>query len=162
MKNDIDIGELYRELWDEVLYTIGLRYTEDLQTAEDLCQNGWIKAFEKIEMWDNTGSIQGWVKRVITNSIIDELRKKDKVCRSIDISILNLPDDPPYEEGPYCEDAIRVSDKLSKRYKEIFTLYIDGFTHKQIAKELGISVGASKSSLFKAKKNIKKYLKNGQ
>jgi len=78
MKNDIDIGELYRELWDEVLYTIGLRYTEDLQTAEDLCQNGWIKAFEKIEMWDNTGSIQGWVKRVITNSIIDELRKKDK------------------------------------------------------------------------------------
>ena len=161
MKNDIDIGELYRELWDEVLYTIGLRYTDDLQTAEDLCQNGWIKAFEKIEMWDNTGSIQGWVKRVITNSIIDELRKKKNIYKEIDVNILNIPNDPPYEEVTYREDIIRVSDKLSKRYKEIFTLYIDGFTHKQIAKKLGISVGTSKSNLFKAKKNIKKYLKNG-
>tara|TARA_R100001530_G_scaffold118252_2_gene85381 strand:+ start:19 stop:504 length:486 start_codon:yes stop_codon:yes gene_type:complete len=161
MKNDIDIGELYRELWDEVLYTIGLRYTDDLQTAEDLCQNGWIKVFEKIKMWDNTGSIQGWVKRVITNSIIDELRKKKNIYKEIDVNILNIPNDPPYEEVTYREDIIRVSDKLSKRYKEIFTLYIDGFTHKQIAKKLGISVGTSKSNLFKAKKNIKKYLKNG-
>jgi RNA polymerase sigma-70 factor (ECF subfamily) len=132
-----------------------------LQTAEDLCQNGWIKAFEKIEMWNNTGSIQGWVKRVITNSIIDELRKKKNIYKEIDVNILNIPNDPPYEEKPYREDIIRVSDKLSKRYKEIFTLYIDGFTHKQIAKKLGISVGTSKSNLFKAKKNIKKYLKNG-
>jgi RNA polymerase sigma-70 factor (ECF subfamily) len=132
-----------------------------LQTAEDLCQNGWIKAFEKIKMWDNTGSIQGWVKRVITNSIIDELRKKKNIYKEIDVNILNIPNDPPYEEVTYREDIIRVSDKLSKRYKEIFTLYIDGFTHRQIAKKLGISVGTSKSNLFKAKKNIKKYLKNG-
>jgi len=82
---DVDIGKLYSDLWDEVLYTIGVRYTDDLQTAEDLCQDGWIKVFEKIEMWDNTGCVEGWVTKVIKNSILDEFRKKDNLNREVTV-----------------------------------------------------------------------------
>lgn len=161
MKDDVDIGKLYRELWDEVLYTVGLNYTEDKQTAEDLCQNGWIKVFEKIEMWDGSGSIQGWIKRVIRNSILDELRKKNKkiIDKSINWESIDIPMDSPYVEFEFsAEDVMKVVGNLSEQYKNTFTLYLDGLSHKQISERLGISIGTSKSNLYKAKKNIRKYL----
>jgi len=161
MKDDVNISKLYRELWDEVLYTVGLKYTEDLQMAEDLCQNGWIKVFEKIEMWDETGSIQGWVKKVIRNSILDELRKKNKkiIDKEINWELIDIPMDSPYVEFEFsAEDVMRVVNNLSEQYKNTFTLYLDGLSHKQISERLGISIGTSKSNLHKAKKNIRKYL----
>ena len=157
---DVDIGKLYSDLWDEVLYTIGTRYTDDLQTAEDLCQNGWIKVFEKIEMWDNTGCVEGWVKRVIRNSILDELRKKDNINREVNIDRVEVVDTPYVELEFEGVDVIEASKKLSKALKGVFDLYLDGYTHKQMAEELGICIGTTKSNLYKAKKKIRKILKN--
>tara|TARA_R110002020_G_scaffold424735_1_gene633971 strand:+ start:429 stop:908 length:480 start_codon:yes stop_codon:yes gene_type:complete len=157
---DVDIGKLYSDLWDEVLYTIGTRYANDLQTAEDLCQNGWIKVFEKIEMWDNTGCVEGWVKRVIRNSILDELRKKDNISREVNVDRVEVVDTPYVELEFEGVDIIEASKQLSKALKGVFDLYLDGYTHKQMAEELGICIGTTKSNLYKAKKKIRKILKN--
>ena len=157
---DVDIGKLYSDLWDEVLYTIGTRYANDLQTAEDLCQNGWIKVFEKIEMWDNTGCVEGWVKRVIRNSILDELRKKDNISREVNVDRVEVVDTPYVELEFEGVDVIEASKQLSKALKGVFDLYLDGYTHKQMAEELGICIGTTKSNLYKAKKKIRKILKN--
>lgn len=155
---DVDIGKLYSDLWDEVLYTIGTRYANDLQTAEDLCQNGWIKVFEKIEMWDNTGCVEGWVKRVIRNSILDELRKKDNISREVNVDRVEVVDTPYVELEFEGVDVIEASKQLSKALKGVFDLYLDGYTHKQMAEELGICIGTTKSNLYKAKKKIRKIL----
>ncbi len=160
MKDDVDIGKLYRELWDEVLYTIGMRYTDDLQTAEDLCQDGWIKVFEKIEMWDNTGCVEGWIKRVIRNSILDELKKKNNINKVINVDRIEVVDTMYVEPEFQGVDVIKASNQLSEALKGVFDLYLDGYTHKQMAEELGICIGTTKSNLYKAKKKIKKILKN--
>tara|TARA_Y100001973_G_C5139926_1_gene302398 strand:+ start:98 stop:607 length:510 start_codon:yes stop_codon:yes gene_type:complete len=155
---NVDVGKLYSDLWDEVLYTIGMRYTDDLQTAEDLCQNGWIKVFEKIEMWDNIGCVEGWIKKVIKNSILDELRKKDNINREINIDEIEVFDTTYVKLEFEGIDVVEASKHLSKSLKVVFGLYLDGYTHKQMAEELGVCIGTTKSNLHKAKKKIREIL----
>jgi len=100
------------------------------------------------------------VKRVIRNSILDELRKKDNINREVNIDRVEVVDTPYVELEFEGVDVIEASKKLSKALKGVFDLYLDGYTHKQMAEELGICIGTTKSNLYKAKKKIRKILKN--
>ncbi len=71
-----DMGKIYNDLWDEMLHQVCMKYTNDITTAEDYCQNGFIKVYQNIHKKTKEGSLKGWIKKVINNNILDELRKK--------------------------------------------------------------------------------------
>lgn len=150
--------EIYHELWDKMLHQVCLRYTNDVNKAEDYCQNGFIKVMNNLSKYDGKGSLEGFVRRVINNNILDEIRKK-KLQYTDDPDWGRMEfDDEPYEESPYTIEMIEdVLPSLSPAYKKVFELYeFMGKKHHEIAKILGIGVGTSKSNLAKARAQIKK------
>lgn len=158
----VKFQEIYSDYWDKMLRQVCLKYTNDLGKAEDYCQNGFMKIYQKLPSYDGKGSIEGWVRMVIKNSIIDEMRKR---------GIKYSGDEPDWsrvdvEDGEYektSENRLKkieaVLPKLTPMYRKVFELYyFKNMTHKQIADKLGISEGTSKSNLAKAKRNIKSLL----
>ncbi len=157
-----DMGKIYNELWDEMLHSVCMKYTNDINTAQDYCQNGFVKVYQNIHKKTRDGSLKGWIRRVINNNILDELRKK-KIKYTSDDSVLGRIEDPTSSEDQYVEkisaiEIMRAAENLSPRFKEVFDLYFEGYKHEEIAEKLGITVGTSKSNLLKAKANLRKYL----
>ena len=154
----------YKRLYPKIFKDVCLRYANgDVERANDYCQLGFIKVHQKIHMYDNIGSLEGWVKRTIKNTILDELRKENRSPKrkEVDFDFHDFDIEDPSEEEPLfsssdIKDAI---ETLTPSYKRIFNMYyFDNMTHQEIADELGISDGTSKSNLFKAKSNVKSYL----
>lgn len=168
LKENIDFNELYSSMWDKMLKTVCMKYTKDVDKAQDFCQNGFLKVYNNLNKYDNTGSLDGWVRRIITNSIIDELRKEKSGINTVSdddyVSKLNISDDEYTEPEQNMSDVIKVLHKLSPAYRKTFEMYyLDGLRHEDIAKELGVSINTSKTNLMKAKNNIKKLLSiNGE
>lgn len=160
---DSKFNDLYNQLWDKMMSSVCRKYTKDEAKAEDFCQNGFIKAYQNISKYDGKGSIEGWIARVIRNSILDELRK-NKISftnGNSDFNLDNIGDniEEPTEEKYNINDIKKVLSKVSKAYKKVFELYyFENLKHKEIAEELGISINTSKTNLMKAKKKIKELL----
>lgn len=144
-----------------------MRYARDQDEAQDMVQNGFIKVFEKLSVFNFTGSFEGWVRRIMVNTSIDLIRKNKKNTYAIENEADIVSDE---ENGIILEEdinelnfkaskAIEAISNLSAGYKVVFNLYvIEGYTHKEIADFLGISEGTSKSNLAKAKQKLRAYL----
>jgi RNA polymerase sigma factor (sigma-70 family) len=158
--------ELFSKLYGRLL-SICMRYSDDGDEAEDILQNGFIKVFKSIDNYKGDGSFEGWVKRIVVNTAIDNYRRK-KVRPVVTDSELTermgdqiedeLEDESVYEKIPISV-VMEAVQKLSPAYKTVFNLYVlEGYNHNEISETLGISVGTSKSNLSKARFNLKKIL----
>lgn len=158
--------ELFSKLYGRLL-SICMRYSDDRDEAEDILQNGFIKVFKSIDNYKGDGSFEGWVKRIVVNTAIDNYRRK-KVRPVVTDSELTdrmgdqledeLEDESVYEKIPISV-VMEAVQKLSPAYKTVFNLYVlEGYNHNEISETLGISVGTSKSNLSKARFNLKKIL----
>jgi RNA polymerase sigma factor (sigma-70 family) len=163
----VDFDELYNRLWGKMLNTVCRKYTIDSDKAQDYCQNGFIKVYNNISKYDGKGSLEGWVSRVINNNILDELRKgkieiDDGGDNGFDLSKLRDSEDT-YEESEHSiSKIIGLLKYLPPAYKRAFEMYyLDGLQHNEISEILGITIGTSKSNLYKSKGKLKKYLENG-
>lgn len=153
---------LYKATYGKMM-SLCLRYAKDKDEAKDYLHDGFIKVFEKIKDFKHTGSIEGWIRRIIVNNIIDSIRKKNKFGFSdAETSLINLTDDSEEEKETMnmvninAAKIIGLIQELSPAYKTVFNLYvIEDYSHKEIAKMLNISIGTSKSNLAKAKGKLK-------
>ncbi len=166
-QSNIDFEELYSSLWDKMLNTVCRKYTIDTDKAQDYCQNGFVKVYDNISKYDGKGSLEGWVRRVINNNILDELRKSkieivDRGEEGFDLSKLKYSEDT-YEESKHSiGEIVGLLPYLPPSYKRAFEMYyLDGLQHNEIGKILGISDSTSKTNLMKARKILKKYLETG-
>jgi RNA polymerase sigma-70 factor (ECF subfamily) len=145
-----------------------LRYAKNPDEAKDMVQNGFIKVFDKLEVYNFTGSLEGWIRRIMVNTAIDQIRKnkRDPFQLNEKIQIKNLEDDIPFEAQEAdaeikikAELAIKAISELPPGYRTVFNLFvIEGYTHKEIADYLHISEGTSKSNLAKAKQKLRQKL----
>jgi RNA polymerase sigma-70 factor (ECF subfamily) len=158
--------DIYDSLYDTMFNQVCRKYTKDDDKAQEYCQEGFVKVWRKFDKYDGKGSIEGWVRYVIKNTILDIIRKESKMKYadsgedSFDFERLDHPqEETPLEMSKSMADVRNVMSQLPPQYQRVFSLYyVDGLTHPEIAEELGISVGTSKSNLFKAKKKIQKLL----
>lgn len=167
LKNDRRSQERLFQLYYGKLIVVALRYISDRDTAEEVLQNSFIKIFEKLDTYDSKGSFNGWACRIVANASIDAIRKskKDPLLSDNDTDFVNETIDPVVEAEEFenltikGEMALQAIQQLSPAYRTVFNLYvIENFSHKEIAETLGISEGASKSNLAKAKMNLKTIL----
>jgi RNA polymerase sigma-70 factor (ECF subfamily) len=159
-----DFDSVYKSLYPKMLSQVCLRYSNgNRDKAEDYCQLGFIKVHEKMGMYDGTGNLEGWIRRTITNTIIDEIRreKRGPKKKEVDFDRQDFEDESP-EEPLYSKSDIQLAiDELPPVMKKTFIMYyLDDMSHQEIADELGISDGTSKSNLFKAKAKVKSFLNN--
>ena len=159
-----DFDSVYKSLYPKMFKQVCLRYANgDRDKADDYCQLGFIKVHEKMGMYDGTGSLEGWIRRIISNVIVDELRreKRGPKKKEVDFGRQDFEDESPEEPLYSLSDIKSAMDTLSPGYKKVFDLYyFHDMSHQEIADELGISDGTSKSNLFKAKAIVKSFLEN--
>lgn len=128
------------------------QYVKDIHHAEELMLSGFLKVFTKLDTFKSEGSFEGWIRRIMVNTCISYLRKKNPIQLTDEEYLFN---DSATEslENTSVEDIQKLIDQLPEGYKMVFNLYaIEGFKHAEIAQKLQISESTSKSQLFKARK----------
>lgn len=162
-KNRASQLRLY-ELFYSYGLSITLRYGKNRNEAREILNDGFLKIFLKIDQYDSDQPLKPWIRRILINSAIDYHRKYNKLTLVLDdISIAKL--EPVTQnlaiENLVFDDLIKVIQKLSPAYRLVFTLFVvEGFSHQEIAEQLNISVGTSKSNLAKARNKLKSILQS--
>ena len=146
------------------------RYTNAQEESEEIMNEGFVKLYKNIHQFDENRqedillSLKGWFKRILVNTCIDHYRKTQSSVNGHVLSHESETIADHSETGldvlSYKEiiEAIRL---LSPGYRAVFNLFvIEGLSHEEISQKLGISVGASKSNLSKARDNLRKLLSN--
>lgn len=150
------------------MMAVSMRYIGERDSAQEVLQVSFLKVFDKLEHFDFSGSLEGWMRRIVSNTAIDHLRKakKNPFLSDQDNDFKSMAEDPMQAQELLehtqlkAELAQAAITKLSPAYRTVFNLYvIEERSHKEIAELLGISEGTSKSNLAKAKMNLQRLLK---
>jgi RNA polymerase sigma-70 factor (ECF subfamily) len=142
--------------------SIGRRYTQTLSEAESVVNDGLLKVFRKLGSYTPELSFGGWVRRILVNTAIDHIRKK-KTFENHHADYGAVEDAVGFDDGILdqisAEEILALVQNLSPAYKSVFLLYaVEGYSHKEIAEELGITEGTSKSNYAKAKVKMQQAL----
>ncbi len=143
-----------------------LRYADSTEEAEDVVQNGFISVFENISSFRGTGPLEGWIRRIMVNTALTNIRKNKKLKQNIELESVEfmLPSTNQLNESFEAQDLLKIIQTLPTGFKTVFNLYaIEGYSHKEIAEMLNISEGTSKSQYSRARKRLVEIitLKNG-
>lgn len=152
-KGERKAQELLYKLLAPKMMGVCMRYAKDREEAEDTLQTGFVKVFQKVSEFRNDGSFEGWIRRIMVNTAIESYRKNQRMLNVIDID-----DAPDIQQSVFdmntleTRDLFRLIEQLSGGYRLVFNMYvIEGYSHKEIGEQLGITEGASKSQLSRAK-----------
>ncbi|OIQ21732.1 MAG: hypothetical protein BM557_02745 [Flavobacterium sp. MedPE-SWcel] len=133
------------------------RYMKDRERAEEMVMNTFLSVFQKIDQYNNKGSFEGWILRITVNYCLSELRKKTNFNTEISHDIIQLSDRNNTLDSIDREDIEKMLATLPESARIIFNMHaIEGYKHKEIAEQLNISEGTSKSQLNYAKEKLKK------
>ena len=141
------------EKYSPKMLGICFRYVHDEYEAEGIMIEGFVKVFEKITTFKLEGSFEGWIRRIMVNESLMYLRsnKKAQFETSYD-QILYEPEPEQFRTDLETQDLLKLIEKLPLGYRTVFNLYaIEGYSHAEIAKQLGITESTSKSQLSRAR-----------
>jgi RNA polymerase sigma factor (sigma-70 family) len=121
---------------------------------------GFLKVFTRLAQYDPTKSLKGWIRRILINTALDAHRKQQRYyCHRGLEGVQQQQVDPSALDQLSYQEIIATIQTLSPAYRAVFTLFVfDGFTHEEIAASLCISIGTSKSNLFRARAQLQKQL----
>lgn len=160
-KNDTKAqSELY-QLFSSKLFSICLKYSRNYAEAEDNLQDAFLTIFNKISQYDNKGSFEGWIKRITINTALQRYRNQG-VFEIVNEELIEDDELEIGEDDLTVDFLLGIIQELPDRYRLVFNLYaLDGYSHKEIATMLDITLGTSKSNLARARKflieKIEKY-----
>jgi RNA polymerase sigma factor (sigma-70 family) len=144
------------------MFRVLLRFARDKAEAEDMLQDGFIRVYRDLAQFRGEGALGGWIRRIMVNTALSHLRKqKDFLQSTADYNGLEnrSSGDDDFASHLDAERLLKLLQKLPPGYRTVFNLYaIEGYSHEEISEELGISIGTSKSQLFKAREYLKKML----
>jgi len=154
--------KLLFERYSRKMMGICLRYAEDSLEAQDVVQDGFIKVFNAIETFHYQGSLEGWIKRIIVNTALDNYRKNKKRKFTVELdseAAIEIKDEDDIVGGITNKYLLKLIMRLPEGYRLVFNLFaIEGYSHKEIAEELGISINTSKSQFARARAYLQKEL----
>ena len=142
------------------MYAICLRYVKDSAQAEDVTITAFVKVFNKIDQFKGDGSFEGWIRRIMVNESLGFIRKNKSMYLEVDIEMADRePDYSTLGNELEAQDLMKLVQQLPVGYRTVFNLYaIEGYSHQEIAEELGVSVNTSKSQLSRARALLQKQL----
>jgi len=138
-------------------------YIKDLQQSEAVMLSGFFKVFTKLSQFENKGSFEGWIRKIMIWESISFLRKKDQLFFTNEIEIYEQPFENEIELNIAVEDLQNYINELPEGSKVVFNLYvIEGYKHFEIAKMLHITEGTSKTQLSRARISLQKMITTNQ
>jgi len=166
IKGDRSSQEQLYHRYAKKMFSVCLGYASNVEDANDLLQEGFIKVFQNIHKCKGSGSLEGWIRKVIINNTIDHYRSSAGKNHFIEFTEIHLNTNSwligneAYRTLDN-EDFLMITRCLPDGYRLVMNLhFVEGYTHEEVAERLGISPGTSKSQLAKAKRYLRKTLDN--
>lgn len=145
------------------MYNTSLRIVNDTMEAEDIMQEGFLQAFQRIHSYTGVGSFGSWLKRIMINKSLDAIRKRKNLV-SMEDETLEIPD--IHEENREEEIRLKVAEvkeainELPEEYRVIINLFLlEGYHHEEISEILHITNNLSRTRFVRAKQKVLKILK---
>ena len=152
-------AEVY-QIYSGKLYAVCLKYSKNKEEAQDNLQEGFITIFNKIGQFNNKGSFEGWMKRIVINIALSKYRQKP-VLSLVTEEIPEITTVEVDDNNISMDYLLILIQQLPNRYRMVFNLYVlDGYSHKEIASELEITEGTSKSNLSRARMILKEKIES--
>ena len=150
---------LYKQFYGYAM-SICLRYTRSREEAKEILNDGFMKVFTKLESFDSDRSFKTWLSRIMINTALDHYRQEVRrdVFDDVEMAEQVSVDETVISKLAH-DELVGLIQKLTPSYRIVFSLsVIDGYTHEEIADQLNISVGASKSNLSRAREKLREML----
>ncbi len=161
--NDRRSQELLYRHFAKKMYAICLSYAGERPMAQDILQESFIKVFKSIKQYKNDGSLEGWIRKIVSNTAIDHIRRRKRTDEYNEVD----QNDPGTHTSNAAMNIIGFNElmeqvgRLPEGARLIFNLHaLDGFTHKEIAQKLEITEGTSKSQFNRARKLLINFIGN--
>jgi len=153
--------ELY-QLYSKAMYNIAYRISNNQEDAEDILQDAFVSAFNRLDSFRGDSSFGAWLKKIVVNKSINFIKKKRLDIDPLDEGTYEAHLDNPYDDDDLVMNVDRIRNaiqKLPDGYRVVFSLYLlEGYDHREIAQVLDISESTSKSQYNRAKKKIRELL----
>jgi RNA polymerase sigma-70 factor (ECF subfamily) len=163
LQNNRKAQKLLYQKYAPKMMRLCMYYIKDFQQSEEVMLNGFFKVFTKLSKYSNKGSFEGWIRKIMIWESISYLRKEKKLLFTNEIEIYGKFVENEVELNIAVEDLHLYVDQLADGCRVVFNLYvIDGYKHSEIAEILQISVGTSKTQLFRARKTLQKMISLNQ
>ena len=149
---------LFEELYAP-MFRVCLRYLPQLSDAEDCVMRGFMRMFQRIEEFEFSGehSLFMWVRKIMVNEALMELRKKNNFYLMAEETISEMPDQSDILQQLHAEELVAFITQLPTGYRTVLNLFVvEGYGHKEIAEMLGITESTSKTQYQKARLRLKK------
>lgn len=152
------------ERFSAKMFGLCRRYVKSTENTEEVLMLAFCKVFKKIDTYTGKGNFEGWIRRIMINESLMFLRKKYRFNDHVDIDKIPVKAVTiTIEDQLAAQDILVLLEQLPTGYRTVFNLYvIEGFKHREIAEQLGISINTSKSQLILAKKKLRKLIKQNQ
>ena len=154
--------KLYKQYCDG-MYCVAIRFLKNSDDAEDVTQEAFIKAFQKIHQFKGDVTFGAWLKRIVINKSIDFLKAKQQKLVALDEGYMHVATDDNWaiEEGISLEEVKQAIESLPEKYKFVVMMFLmEGFDHNEISQVLNISESACRTRLSRGKGCLKELLKN--
>ncbi len=162
IRNDRHMQEVLYRTHARKMYGICLGYAgSSRDLAQDMLQEAFVKVFRNLKQYKHKGSLEGWIRRIVTNTAIDILRSQ---TRHLEMIHGDVPDQQTAKDNDAlsalaAKDILNTIARLPQGARMIFNLYaLEGYSHQEIAERLEISSGTSKSQYSRARYLLQQWL----
>lgn len=152
---------MYRHFFPTMM-SMCMRYMGDTEKAAAIVNDGLLKVYTKLDQYENKGSFEGWIRRIVFRSISDAVRKESNYLKFMVFDEQEKIAEPSALSHLYEEDLLKLIEKIPTASGDVFVLYaIHGYTHREISEEKGISIGTSKWHYSEARKKLQELILQG-
>jgi RNA polymerase sigma-70 factor (ECF subfamily) len=154
-------GDLYNRFYGYAL-SVALPYCAHEEEAREVVNDAFLKAFNALDRYDSSYAFATWLRTIVVRTAINRYKSRQNELLFYDLTeCLDIPVEDNFLSKMAADDLLKQIQKLPPAYRLTLNLFaLEGFSHAEIAETLGISVGASKSNLSRAKAKLKQLLIN--
>ena len=132
------------------------RYIAHEEQAEEVLNNGYLRAFQKIKQFNFQGSFEGWLRKIIFHAVADYVKQNTKYSNQILLVDKEQFVEKDHADKMYYDQLVELVQQLPDATRTVFNMYVmEGFNHREIGSMLGISEGTSKWHLSEGRKVLK-------
>lgn len=161
-RNERTAQKALYDLMAPKMLSVCCRYVKVRMEAEDILVTSFMKVFDRLDQFKNEGSFEGWIRKIVVNEALSYLRKNKNMYLETDLEVADREADiRSLDTDLEAADLLKLVSELPTGYRMIFNLYaIDGYSHKEISEQIGITESTSKSQLSRARMHLQARLRN--
>lgn len=156
MRNERGAQEKLYHLFYPRMMGVVRRYIDHAEQAEEVLNNGFLRAFQKIDQYTFQGSFEGWLRKIVFHAVSDYVKQNSRYNEKIMLVEKDQYVEKDHADRLYYNELLEMVQTLPVATRSVFNMYVmEGLSHKEIGKVLGISEGTSKWHLSEGRRILK-------